>query len=487
MTKKIKNIAIVYDNREQTSSALIPLVGCRRYGDIVFCRKRIESHVRSSIPKWGLTQFYAINDTSDLENIRAVFKASKEPVGVLIISALAGLTDHHAFAQLVERLPYANYGFTNSRYKPLLCYYHDSSELLAQWEELERAPLHRWEKPWTEFELLETVAPLNLSELDAFLSFIAGSTEPRHFNSLSMDDFFYTKSSQDVDKIHAEYNYYRLLPEKMQSWMVQPFDYKESNAIGSYKMMRYYLSDTALQWVHHAFTLPSFIRFIDRLLFFIKDRTQKNCDKNISLEHAEKVIIEKLDQRFVVFSSDKACVKINNLVAASNPTLDLATQIERLKFLFRKHKKSFATDHLAVGHGDPCFSNILYDQQRYVLKFIDPKGANTEADLWVHPFYDLCKISHSVLGDYDFINNGLFELILDDSNNITLKIESESHGEHKKMFLQRLAEQGYDWRIVRLAEASLFLSMLPLHMDYPKKVIAFMLTAHQILNEVEYD
>jgi hypothetical protein len=38
---------------------------------------------------------------------------------------------------------------------------------------------------------------------------------------------------------------------------------------------------------------------------------------------------------------------------------------------------------------------------------------------------------------------------------------------------------------MRLGEASLFLSMLPLHIDYPNKVIAFMLKASQILDEVE--
>lgn len=43
---------------------------------------------------------------------------------------------------------------------------------------------------------------------------------------------------------------------------------------------------------------------------------------------------------------------------------------------------------------------------------------------------------------------------------------------------------GHDVRVMRLGEASLFLSMLPLHMDYPNKVIAFMLKARQLLDEV---
>ena len=38
---------------------------------------------------------------------------------------------------------------------------------------------------------------------------------------------------------------------------------------------------------------------------------------------------------------------------------------------------------------------------------------------------------------------------------------------------------------VRIYEASLFLSMLPLHMDNPHKVFAFILNAKNILEEIE--
>jgi hypothetical protein len=142
---------------------------------------------------------------------------------------------------------------------------------------------------------------------------------------------------------------------------------------------------------------------------------------------------------------------------------------------------------MAVGHGDPCFSNILYDQQRYLLKLIDPKGATTEADLWTHPLYDICKVSHSVLGDYDFINSGLYRVGFTDSNDLLLHLEHTNHPALKQQFLRQLRKLGIDPRVVRLGEASLFLSMLPLHSDHPNKVMAFMLRARQILDEVEHD
>ena len=54
-----------------------------------------------------------------------------------------------------------------------------------------------------------------------------------------------------------------------------------------------------------------------------------------------------------------------------------------------------------------------------------------------------------------------------------------------KIFRDRLEENGYDYLRVRLYEASLFLSMLPLHMDYPHKVFGFILNVCRILKEIE--
>jgi hypothetical protein len=49
------------------------------------------------------------------------------------------------------------------------------------------------------------------------------------------------------------------------------------------------------------------------------------------------------------------------------------------------------------------------------------------------------------------------------------------------MFRERLKEHGYDERLVRLYEAGLFLSMLPLHAGAPRKLLGFVLTALNIM------
>ena len=250
-------------------------------------------------------------------------------------------------------------------------------------------------------------------------------------------------------------------------------------------MLRYYLADSALQWVHGAFEADTFAPFVERLLFFISDRPRQACTREQSAALAQDQFVTKLERRVKDFLAMEEGKRINQLASSATSALELNNLLKRYLTLFRRFEKAFSFDYRVVGHGDPCFSNVLYDQQRYLLKLIDPKGALTEDDLWTHPLYDLCKISHSVLGDYDFINNGLYKLGFMDSNDLSLTFSHTNHARLKPIFINQIKSMGHDARIMRLGEASLFLSMLPLHIDYPNKVLAFMQNARQILDEVE--
>ena len=56
-----------------------------------------------------------------------------------------------------------------------------------------------------------------------------------------------------------------------------------------------------------------------------------------------------------------------------------------------------------------------------------------------------------------------------------------------KIFKEKVEENGFDYLTVRIYEASLFLSMLPLHIDNPHKVFGFILNVKNILEEIEKD
>lgn len=73
---------------------------------------------------------------------------------------------------------------------------------------------------------------------------------------------------------------------------------------------------------------------------------------------------------------------------------------------------------------------------------------------------------------------------MDDELKAHLFVDANNR-EYVELFKGKLEQFGIDFKLVRMYEASLFLSMLPLHMDRPKKVFAFVLNAIAILESLE--
>lgn len=485
MSDPRRDIILILDDREFASDEVRRVVGVRRFGDIIFKRHTLAERFRNNLPDWARNSLVHLRTTDELAALRARLEASSEDSAAFVIAGRAGFNEPDRLSQLVERLPYAEDDFTDRRYQPLLVFLRNAHRLVECWRDFEAAPVHTWERGWQGTLRVQSVQPLDLAKIRDFLFFACGATETRHFNQVHIDSYHYTKQSSDKAKMLAEYVFYGLVPEQMRPWLIEPFDYVDHGDSASYKMLRYYLADVALQWVHGAFDVESFTVFVDRLLFFIAQRPRKSCSKPQAASVARELFVAKVQSRASQFLALDEGTRINTLAASISPALELNRQIARYLQLYHRHEHEFACEHLVVGHGDPCFSNVLYDQQSYILKLIDPKGAVTETAIWTHPLYDLCKVSHSVLGDYDFINNGLFSVSFADNNDVVLSLAHLSHGALKSIYSQQVRAQGIDEKLVRLGEASLFLSMLPLHIDYPNKVMAFMLKAKLILDELE--
>ena len=479
------NLLLILDDREFTDGELISVVGRRRYGDIIVRRRALAEHLRDALPAWARPRLIHLRDADGLVAVRVALEGASDDCAVCVIAGRAGFDDPQRLTQLVERLPYAEEDFTDRPYKPLLVFLRRAHRLMEQWPAFAATPVHGWENGWRDCQRVQSVQPLDLSSMRGFLSLTGGATAARHFNQVDIDTYYYTKSSTDKAKMRAEYAFYDMVPEAMRPWLIQPFGFEDGGERASYRMMRYYLADAALQWVHGAFDAATFRPFVERLLFFVSSRPRRACTGAESLAAARTLFVDKVEERVRQFLALPEGRRIDALASASMPALALERQLERYLRLYRKHERQFAFDHMAIGHGDPCFSNVLYDQQRYLMKLIDPKGAATAEALWTHPLYDLCKISHSVLGDYDFINNGQYRVGFADDNAMRLHLNLTGQTALKPIFTAELKARGHDPRIVRLGEASLFLSMLPLHIDVPNKVLAFLLKADTILNEVE--
>lgn len=480
-------LIVVFDDREFVTGELLDIVGRRRYGDIILNGRRLVDRLSDLVPRLSSFEFFHLKSDQDKQELNAKLEVAGEAVSVCFISSRCGVATDEVVQQFLLRLPYAEGLVASSNYKPLILFFKNGRQLLQNWEEMISVPFHLTDTVWHDVEVLQSFVPRDLGILAEFLSFSTGSTKPRHFNEIEVSNFEFLKRSKDQKKIQSEFNFFYWCPPRMQSWLVQPYDYFESVEFASYKTKRQFTSDAALQWVHCSFDKAQYLAFLSMLLFFLQDRPATNAKPPEVTNFVNQIFLEKVEKRVSQFLATKEGRKINALASASFGALELQTQFERYKELLKKNEHRFKSKTKVIGHGDPCLSNILYDKRTQQFKLIDPRGAKNKDQLWSHPLYDVCKFSHSILGDYDFITNGQYGITLDTNNKLKLDVRVDNVKvlqDQKSLFVKKIEEIGYDPVAVRLGEASLFLSMLPLHLDEPNRVLAFLISANRILDEI---
>jgi hypothetical protein len=325
----------------------------------------------------------------------------------------------------------------------------------------------------------------DLRQQAATLEFLSGSFSARHFNHVEQDRYHVVKRSRDRDKIRREYTFFRLLPEEMQPYFLQPFGYEEDADGASYRTRRLFVPDLAVQWIHGALAAPQFEQLLEHLFHFVRERPRREVGRDAARGHAEALYVAKVADRVAELLRLPAGRVVDETLVAGGVAGGVAALHERYAAAYERLSRRHRASELCVSHGDLCYSNILYSTSTQTFQLIDPRGADTDDEIYTDMVYDLAKLSHSVLGGYDFIVAGLFELVHTDDLRLSLRLDDGSTGELREMFVERLAAEGIDVDLVRVCEASLFLSMLPLHLDSPKRVTAFAVRAQEILAELE--
>ncbi|WP_044559066.1 hypothetical protein [Azospirillum sp. B4] len=325
---------------------------------------------------------------------------------------------------------------------------------------------------------------VDLRDPAQFVGFLANNFDARHFNSISDGpDYTLVKRSRDRAKLRREFEYYGLLPAQQRIYFVQPFDFQDDGETASYRMERLLIADMGIQWVHGVMTPADFGLFLDRVFSYVTQRPAKRVARPEGRAVMDRLYRDKVVDRVALLKGLPAYRDLAPLLARAVGGVDAL--VERYLAAYEALRDRFPADRLVVGHGDLCFSNILYSKTTQLLRFIDPRGVESADELHTDPYYDVAKLSHSILGGYDFVNSGQYEVALDADLRLTLANNAGDRDWAQAQFRERLTPAGFDPLLVRLCEASLFISMAPLHIDVPKKILGFALTAQSILDEIE--
>jgi GTP:adenosylcobinamide-phosphate guanylyltransferase len=106
-------------------------------------------------------------------------------------------------------------------------------------------------------------------------------------------------------------------------------------------------------------------------------------------------------------------------------------------------------------HGDPTFSNTLYDNRKKKTYLIDPRGYFGKVKLLGDEDYDWAKLYYSIIGNYDQFNSKNFSLIFDD-NEVSINISSNGWEKFEDYFFKKIKR---DKNKIKIFHAIIWLSL----------------------------
>lgn len=348
----------------------------------------------------------------------------------------------------------------------------DFIEAVTQYSETYAAMERRSLKQWLDFGHVHTY----------FHSRLAVTTQ-RHFNELSISGGILTKSSLDNRKMAAEATWFKTAPPAIRLYLPGLISSSSKDAQSSYSIE--YLSLTALNELYVFGRLPvkvwsKIFAACGRYLSAERSVPVDECCAARSENGSSRLYREKTLQRLGDFSRQTG-------TDIDRPWLFNGKWLPSLRAMAEEAANAVNAGAAVPSfvHGDFCFSNILYDFRSDRVKLIDPRGLDVDGQLTSFGDfrYDIGKLAHSVVGLYDVLIAGRFDLTLAD-HRIHFEVFHENSRPVRTAFLQtRFAGHLPDEWNCQPVMVLLFLSMLPLHADKPARQSALMANCMRIYQE----
>ncbi|MEO5713816.1 MAG: sugar phosphate nucleotidyltransferase [Luteolibacter sp.] len=309
--------------------------------------------------------------------------------------------------------------------------------------------------------------------------------QSRSFNTLSLDSLrgSISKKSTYTLKFHDEINYYKLLPDSLKIYF--PRVIEASNLPNDQRLtLEYYAYPTLADILLFDRQSPAFWKkALNRLSAICADF--RSLDYGTDTDAAKDIYLKKNIGRFEEFLANPPEIVRDFLAADSHHVDGIAVHSPHevigrsLPALSRLSEQA----RLTPIHGDLCLSNILCEPNSCLIKLIDPRGSFGRQGALGDQRYDFAKLDHSITGRYDFIVNDLFAIHSDTPGDVRLEIPyrgdlDQISAEFESIFLGERKEE------IRLITAWLFLSMLPLHADKPRRQFAMLATGLKILSSL---
>ena len=361
--------------------------------------------------------------------------------------------------------------------------------IISKKEKGKKDTLYQSLEEYNSYNRLECVLEDNWDDFGHLDNFLKAQkmVEARFFNEISIDKDknILTKKSEEKEKLINEIKWFLTLPNKLQ-W-ITPRIYSYSLEWEQPKVsMEYYSYPT----LHHLYLYGNHNidkwKKIFKKLFYVHNE-MKGYSLKINKEDIKRALnniyINKTIERLTKVKQDRNFSRyFEEEFYINNIKIESLSKLKELVIKLVEKLEINKKEELNIIHGDYFFANMLYDPTADIIKLIDPRGDFGGYGIYGDPNYDLAKLAHSVDGKYDFIVEDLFELEeLDKGFNYKI-VYSEKYDEIKELFYSH-----FDKKVrlkIKFIQALLFLSMIPLHKDKPKRQKVMLGVGVRILNEV---
>lgn len=314
------------------------------------------------------------------------------------------------------------------------------------------------------------------------------SVAARVFNTIEIDEKrgILKKTSHNKEKLVNEIRWYLRLPNKLQYLLPRIYDYS-LDLNHPYVSMEYYGYHTLHDSLMYGnLSLVKWQNIFQKLLFVLEDMEtfQVKNTENVFQASLEDIYVRKTVQRLESLRQDSNFVDLflQPIVINGTSYLSLNEYLQRLPTLMQSIVIDSFEGNFNIIHGDLCFANILIEDTYNFIRVIDPRGKFGSYDIYGDGRYELAKLMHTLEGKYDFIIEDMFSL-QKQGNYIEYHV-SKKIDNILAVFMDVFSAKLHNIQAIRLIEAGLFLSMIPLHSDHRDRQYAMLATGILLLDKI---
>lgn len=303
----------------------------------------------------------------------------------------------------------------------------------------------------------------------------------RFFNSLQFNEQAGTirKTSENKEKLVDEIRWLQAVPKELRTYVPAVFDYSKDPLNPFVEMEFYSYPSLDEAFVSARFDFDAWEKLFDKLFALIRTAAKYKLSDPHLHSDVQEMYVDKTVARLKAVD----IAALQQSVTINDRTVQGFDQVRERLVPALEARGVLNVDQFQVIHGDLCLGNILYDAKHGLIKLIDARGRFGRFDIYGDVYYDLAKLSHSILGYYDLIMSGRSR-VEEAGGKYEIRFKSSDyHRTVGEIFRKYVKHEGYDFNRMRLVESLLFLSMVPLHRDRPDRQLAMSLQGLLLFDE----